>query len=95
MKRTIKVKCPVCNGRTFNLAPDDYADSCEYCKGEGFVFREVNTTGMTKRDVIKALEKFDDEMVVVINDGKYWAHIESITSDDIAIEIKMEEHNNE
>jgi len=46
---------------------------------------------MTKRELIKALEKFDDDSVVIIGDGiDGWSNIETVKQDGSQISITSE-----
>lgn len=46
---------------------------------------------MTKKDLIKAIEKFDDYAVIVVSDGNGWCNIEEVVEQGGIITIVCEE----
>jgi len=47
---------------------------------------------MTKKELIKALEPFSQDDVVILSDGDGWANIEDILQDGSSIKLTMADH---
>ena len=45
---------------------------------------------MTKKDLLKRLEEFDDNTMIVISDGKSWANIDKVVKNGSIIELEIE-----
>jgi len=47
---------------------------------------------MTKNELIKALDSFDDDDCVVLSDGSGWANIKDVFQDGSSIVLTMADH---
>lgn len=47
---------------------------------------------MTKKELIKRLEKFDDDNVIIISDNKGWSNIDKVEKLDSSIMLLIEKY---
>ena len=47
---------------------------------------------MTKTELIKAMDKLDDDAIVIISDSEGWSNIERVEMDGVTIAIVMEQY---
>ena len=47
---------------------------------------------MTKKELIKALELFNNDDVVTLSDGSGWANIDEVRQSGSSIELTMDDH---